>query len=81
MTEKELKETIFMELKKIAPECDPFGVGPDENIREELDIDSYSFLQLLVGLSDKTGVDIPEADYEKVFTIGGMMRYLSTRIA
>jgi len=80
MTEKELKNIIFMELKQVAPEYDPGEVDPDENIREELDIDSYSFLQLLVGLSDKTGVDIPEADYEKVFTLGGMMRYLSVRI-
>lgn len=80
MTDTELKEMIFMELKKIAPECDPAGVDPAVNIREELDIDSYSFLQLLVGLSDKTGVDIPEADYEKVFTLDGMMQYLSDRI-
>jgi acyl carrier protein len=80
MTEKELKYIIFLELKQVAPECDPAGVDPDDNLREELDIDSYSFLQLLAGLSDKTGVDIPEADYEKVFTLGGMLRYLSDRI-
>lgn len=80
MTEKELQQTIFAELKKIAPECDPGSVDPEENIREELDIDSYSFLQLLVGLSDSTGIDITEADYAKVFTLGGMMRYLTARI-
>lgn len=80
MTEKELKNIVFIELKKIAPECDPAEVDPDENIREALDIDSYSFLQLLVGLSDSTGVDIAEADYQKVFTLGGMLRYLSARI-
>lgn len=80
MTEKELKNIVFAELKVIAPECDPTDVDPDENIREVLDIDSYSFLQLLVGISDSTGVDIAEADYDKVFTLGGMMRYLSGRI-
>lgn len=80
MTEQELKNIVFMELKKVAPECDPAEVNPDENIREALDIDSYSFLQLLVGLSDSTGVDIAEADYQKVFTLGGMLRYLSARI-
>lgn len=81
MTDTELKEMIFTELKKVAPECDPAGVDPAVNIREELDIDSYSFLQLLVGLSDRTGVDIPETDYEKVFTLDGMMAYLSARIS
>lgn len=80
MTEKELKNIVFAELKQVAPECDPEDVDPDENIREALDIDSYSFLQLLVGLSDSTGVNIAEADYEKVFTLGGMLRYLSARV-
>ncbi len=80
MTEKELKDLVFMELKKIAPECDPADVDPNENIREAMDIDSYSFLQLLIELSEKTGVDIVEADYEKVYTLGGMLRYLSARI-
>lgn len=80
MTDMELKQIIFIELKKVAPECDPNDLDPDENIREALDIDSYSFLQLLVGLNDRTGVDIVEADYEKVFTLGGMMRYLAAHI-
>lgn len=81
MNEHELQAIIFTELKKIAPECDPAEVDPAENIREELDIDSYSFLKLLVGLFDRTGIEIPEADYEKVFTLGGMLRYLSSRSA
>lgn len=77
MNDIELKDIVFMELKKVAPECDPADVDPDDNIREALDIDSYSFLKMLVGLCDRTGIDIPEADYEKVFTLGGMLRYLS----
>jgi acyl carrier protein len=81
MSNKELKEIIFIELKKVAPECDPTEVDPEDNIREALDIDSYSFLKLLVGLCDKTGIEIPEADYEKVFTLSGMLRYLSSRVA
>lgn len=80
MTENELKEIVYMELKKIAPECDPADVDPDESIREAMDIDSYGFLQLLIELSEKTGVEIVEADYEQVFTLGGMLRYLSARL-
>lgn len=80
MTENELKNIVFMELKKIAPECDPDEVDLKENIREAMDIDSYGFLQLLIELSEKTGVDIVEADYEKVFTLGGMLRYLAARL-
>jgi acyl carrier protein len=78
MRDDELKALIFAELKKVAPECDPAEVDPGENIREALDIDSYSFLKLLVGLCESTNIDIPEEDYEQVFTLGGMLRYLAS---
>lgn len=77
MTEKELKGIIFKELKKVAPECDPAEINPDESIRDELGIDSYSFQQLLFGLSDSSGVDFTEANYERSFTLNRMMRHLS----
>lgn len=81
MTEKALQDILFMELKKLAPECDPASVPPNENIRDALDIDSYSFLQLLVAINDRTGIEIPEADYAKVSTMGGMLSYLSARLS
>ncbi len=77
MTNDELKEVIFQNLALIAPECDPTELRPADNIRETLDIDSYGFLQLLVGVSEATGVEIPEADYAQVFTLEGMINYLS----
>jgi acyl carrier protein len=80
MTESRLMEIIFRGLRQIAPEADPSVLRPDENIREALDIDSYDFLQFLIGLSEETGLDIPEADYEKVFTLSGLIRYLSAHI-
>lgn len=76
MTENELIEKIFQGLRRIAPESDPASLRPDENIREALDVDSYDFLQFLIGISEETGVEIPEADYEKVFTLAGLVRYL-----
>lgn len=77
MTNDELKEIIYRNLMLIAPECDPTELLPNDNIRETLDIDSYGFLQLLVCLSEETGVEIPEADYAQVFTLAGMLGYLS----
>ncbi len=77
MTEEQLREIVFKGLRQVAPETDPATLRPDENIREALDIDSYDFLQFLIALSEETGVEIPEADYEQVFTLGGLLRYLS----
>lgn len=80
MTETELRGTIFLVLGQIAPEADPSALRPDENIRETLDIDSYDFLNLLIGISEELGVEIPETDYEQVFTLAGLIHYLSARL-
>ncbi len=80
MTRDQLREIIFRILKEIAPECDPRELTPDENIREALDIDSYGFLQMLISIGEETGVEIPEADYSRVFTLGGLLDYLSFRL-
>lgn len=80
MTENELRDMIYKGLKQIAPESDPAALLPDENIREALDIDSYDFLQFLIEISEQTSVDIPEADYQKVFTLAGLIPYLAARI-
>lgn len=80
MTDEALKKTIFAELAKIAPEADPATLAPDENVRETLDIDSYDFLQFLIGLSEKLGVEVPEKDYAKFTTLDGMVRYLAARV-
>ncbi len=80
MTESQLREIVFRGLRQIAPESDPSALHGDENIREALDIDSYDFLQFLIGLSEETGLDIPEADYEKVFTLSGLLHYVSAHI-
>ena len=81
MTEQELHAHIFAELKKFAPECDPAELAPDENIREALDIDSFSFLRVLVGLHEATGVEIPESDYGKLSTLAAMTGYLLARLS
>jgi len=80
MTEQELQAIIFQELQKVAPESNPADLGPAENIRESLDIDSFSFLRVLVGLSERTGIDIPEADYGKVPTLSRMTTYLTVHL-
>lgn len=79
MTEDEIKAAIFTALRKVAPESDPESLAPDENVRTALDIDSYDFLNFLIGLSESLGIEVPEADYAKLATLHNMLSYLSAR--
>lgn len=80
MTEHELHAIILAALKRVAPESAPEELAPAENIREALDIDSFTFLRLLVDIGEKTGVEVPESDYGRVATLGDMQRYLASRL-
>ncbi|MBS3910398.1 MAG: acyl carrier protein [Hydrogenophaga sp.] len=64
-------------LAGIAPEADLASVGEHEDLREALDLDSMDFLNFIIGLSQGSGVNIPESDYPKLFTLAGMHGYLS----
>jgi acyl carrier protein len=48
-------------------------------MREALDIDSFDFLNFLIGLDDELGVEIPEADYGKLVSLNDLLDYLGAR--
>ena len=81
MKESEIKEAVFKVLGRIAPEADPSSLRPDENIREALDIDSFDFLQLVIGLHESLKIEIPESDYSQLSTLEGILRYIGLHIA
>jgi acyl carrier protein len=77
-TDVQIKETIFKLLKNIAPEATPEALGADDDVRETLGIDSYDFLNFMIGLNEVFGVEIPETDYGKLITLNDMIHYIST---
>lgn len=81
MNETQIKETVFNALKRIAPEAQPEKLGPDQDVRQTLDIDSYDFLMFLISLDEALGVEIPEADYGLLITLNDIIGYLSARVA
>lgn len=81
VSETAIKQTIFKLLGQIAPEADFEELGPDEDVRQTLDIDSFDFLNFLIGLNKVFGVDIPEADYGKLVSVTDIVHYLSARVA
>ena len=80
ITEAQIKAAIFAGLSKIAPEADLDTLAPNENVRDALDIDSFDFLNFLIGLHEELGVEIPEADYGKLATLADMIQYISARV-
>lgn len=79
-TDEQLKSTIFALLQQIAPEADPEDLDADEDIRNAFDIDSFDFLQFLIGLNEAVGVEIPEADYGQLSSLNDLVTYLKAKM-
>lgn len=71
-----LREAVAVALRGIAPEADIDQIDPSASLREQLDLDSFDFLKLLIALQETVGVDIPEADYGRVDSLNALVAYL-----
>lgn len=77
MNEAQARALAAEVLAGIAPEADLATVRDDEDLREALDLDSMDFMNFVVGLSDRTGLNIPESDTPQLRTLGGLVRYVA----
>ena len=73
--------TVRAILGELAPEADLAELDPAADFRRALDIDSFAFLQFVVALHDRLGIDVPEADYARLRTLAGCHAYLEQRLA
>ena len=79
MTDAERLALIRDVLAGIAPEAADAPLDGDGDLRETLDLDSMDFMNFVIGLHERTGVDIPEVDYPQLFTLDGAMAYLAAK--
>lgn len=75
-TPQALRQAVAGALRSIAPEADLDQIDPAASLREQLDLDSFDFLKLLITLQDTVGVDIPEVDYGRVDSLDALVAYL-----
>jgi acyl carrier protein len=80
MSEQEIRRAVFKILGKIAPEANLDQINSDANLREALDIDSFDFLNLMIGLHAELNVEIAESEYPRLKTLGELVSYLSDRL-
>ncbi|HVX98146.1 MAG TPA: acyl carrier protein [Polyangia bacterium] len=80
-TAAEVEAIVRDLLASLAPEADLAMLAPDADFRRALDIDSFTFLQFVVGLKERLGIEVPEADYGRVRTLDGCRAYLAAKDA
>jgi acyl carrier protein len=76
MTEEQIRDTVLRVLGGIAPEADLAALEPSVSFRDQLDIDSMDFLNFVIGVCEELKVEVPEADYPKLFSLDACVAYL-----
>ena len=77
MTRDEAQAVLAAALRPIAPDVDLELLDADAPFQQEADIDSMDFLNLLIGVHERTGVEIPESDYSKLGSLNEILTYLT----
>jgi acyl carrier protein len=81
VNETEIKTRVIAIIKSIAPEVDEGELRADRSLRDQIDLDSMDWLNVLVAVNQKLHVDIPEADYGKLVTLDNLVAYLRAKLA
>lgn len=77
MNDQDIRRIAAEALAGIAPEADLSALGDDEDLRDALDLDSMDFLNFVIAVAQRSGLDIPEADTPRLRTMRGLVAYLS----
>ena len=76
-----LSDAVMALLCSIAPEVEPGAIDPARPLRRQVDLDSMNWLDLMVGLKQRFGVEIAEADYARLVTLNDVLDHVQTRLA
>ena len=76
MTPAEIREEILDILSDIAPDEDLSELQDDVAFRDQLELDSMDFLDIVMELRKRYRVQIPEEDYGHLASMSSTVSYL-----
>ncbi len=80
MSKEEIREIIYNIIKEIAPDEDLSNLDDSKAIRDQIELDSMDFLDIVLELRKRYKVDVPEEDYPELATIDGCVEYLEPKL-
>jgi acyl carrier protein len=76
MTREFIRSLILQILADIAPDEDTSSLNDHEKLRDQIDLDSMDFLDIVMELRKRFNIEVPEKDYEHLATLAGCVTYL-----
>ncbi len=80
MTRDEIKDMILEIIEDIDEEAEFDQLDPDKPLRDQLDLDSMDFLDIVMELRKRYKLQIPEEEYPELATLTSCVNYLEPRL-
>lgn len=79
MTEEQVKQTVINIINEIAPDENTSNLKSEVNLRNQMDLDSMDFLDIVMELRKQHGIEVPEEDYPKLASLDSCADYLTPK--
>ena len=79
MTKEDCKKIVLEIIADIAPDEDLSNVKPEVRLRDQLQLDSMDFLDIVMELRKRHGIEVPEADYQQLASLDSCAEYLTPK--
>ncbi len=76
MTRDDIKDLILEIIKDIDEDADFETLQSDQPLRDQLDLDSMDFLDIVMELRKRHKLQIPEGDYPQLASLSSCVDYL-----
>ena len=77
MVPADIRKVILNILERIAPDEDLSNLDDSKPFREQMELDSMDFLDIVMELRKLYRVQIPEADYTNLISMDSTVTYLT----
>lgn len=71
-----MRTKVLTIISQVAPNAEFDDLRGDEDLRDELDLDSMDFLNILIGIAHELHVEVPERDYGLVRSLDDLVEYV-----
>jgi acyl carrier protein len=77
MTAEQIRQVVLDILARIAPDEDLSDLNDEEPFRDQMELDSMDFLDIVMELRKMYRIQIPEEDYENLVTMSSTVTFLT----
>ena len=80
MGDLQIKNIILGIISTVAPDADLSNIKGEVRLRDQFDMDSMDFLDIVMELRKRYKIEVPKEEYPQLATLDGCIAYLRPKL-